>query len=192
MAKAAGAVGDRDAADERARVILTAYGIDIQAGRSGIRITAPPCAPIDGTFDLVLDPVRRVALAGATEHGPYDGWTAIGANDRRILWRHTSGRVSLWTVDGTGAYQSHVEHQPAAGWTAIGYANDTLLLRHSSGRIALWTLDDAGNFLDVDEYGPYAGWTALSYGDGELIWRNADGRMSTWTLDRTGGALSWE
>ena len=74
MAKAAGAVDDRDAAEERAREILTAYGIDIQAGRSGIRITAPPCAPIDGTFDLVLDPVRRVALAGATEHTAPGTW----------------------------------------------------------------------------------------------------------------------
>lgn len=74
MAKAAGAEGDRDAADERAREILTAYGIDIQAGRAGIRITAPPCAPIDGTFDLVLDPVRRVALAGATEHTAPGTW----------------------------------------------------------------------------------------------------------------------
>jgi hypothetical protein len=55
------------------------------------------------------------------EHGPYAGWTAINYAGEKILWRHTSGKISLWTVNSLGNQVTYKEHGPYAGWSALNY-----------------------------------------------------------------------
>ncbi|HWO23782.1 MAG TPA: serine protease [Kofleriaceae bacterium] len=109
----------------------------------------------------------------------------------RILWRHTTGKISLWSVNADGSPRSYVEHGPFAGWTPISMANNRILWRHTTGKISFWVVNDAGNPVSSIEHGPYAGWTALNYDNGEILWRNVDGRTSQWQVDRAGNQLAY-
>ena len=61
-------------------------------------------------------------------------WQEIFINGK-ILWRHTSGKISLWSVDSQGNPVGFKEHGPFNDWTPINYSNGKILWRHTSGKI---------------------------------------------------------
>lgn len=108
----------------------------------------------------------------------------------KVLWRHTSGEISLWTVDAAGNYLSNANHAPGASWTPLSYSNNRLLWRNSDGRISYWTLNDANQHLTFAENGPYAGWTAVNHASDRVLWRSTTGEISLWTVNSVGNYVS--
>jgi V8-like Glu-specific endopeptidase len=108
----------------------------------------------------------------------------------KILWRHNSGQISLWSLNSAGGYLSSVAHGPFAGWTPMSYSNNRLLWRHDDGRISYWTLNDANQQLTYAESGPYAGWTAVNHANDRVLWRHSSGQISLWTVNSVGNYVS--
>ena len=80
-----------------------------------------------------------------------------------ILWRHTNGKISLWTVNNQGDHLNDIQHGPFEGFTALNYADGKLLWGHTNGKISLWTVDNQGNHVSDIQHGPFIGFTALNY-----------------------------
>ncbi len=112
------------------------------------------------------------------------------SNTGKILWRHTDGRISLWTVDSSGKVLLDIQHGPFVGFTAVNYADGKILWRHTDGRISLWTVDSLGRHLSDIQYGPFEGFTAVNYADGKILWQHNTGKISLWTVDSQGNHLS--
>ena len=110
----------------------------------------------------------------------------------RLLWRHTNGSITIWTVDGAGTIVSHPTYGPFSGWQAVRLAvgpdrQTRVLWRHSNGVIAIWTLDTAGNIVANPTYGPYAGWTVSDlaipwHGEINVAWTHTNGSIALWEL----------
>ena len=144
------------------------------------------------------DHVVLAATSGTTYyvavHGPEDTFTFSWRRAvlSRVLWQHTSGAITLWTVDDAGTIVSHPTYGPFAGWQAIklvvdkdGYSR--VLWRHASGITTLWKVDAAGAIVASPVYGPYDGWTATdvattALGQVHLAWTSASGVIAVWEM----------
>lgn len=85
------------------------------------------------------------------------------SNTGKILWRHTDGRISLWTVDSSGKVLLDIQHGPFIGFTGVNYADGKILWRNADGRISLWTVDALGNHVSDVQHGPFVGFTGQNY-----------------------------
>jgi Astacin (Peptidase family M12A)/PQQ-like domain len=112
------------------------------------------------------------------------------ATTSKILWRHTDGRISLWTVNSLGNHLVDLQYGPFDGFTAVNYADGKILWRHTTGKISLWTVDSVGRHLSDIQYGPFDGFTAVNYAGGKILWRHTTGKISLWTVDSLGRHLS--
>ena len=150
-----------------------------------------------GTF-LSDDHVVLEAAAGTTYfvavHGPEDGFNFAWrrAELSRVLWRHTSGAITIWRVDDAGAIVSHQAYGPFDGWQAVKLVVDKdgdsrVLWRHANGHATLWQVDSSGAIVANPVYGPYAGWTATdvaaaAFGFIHLAWTNTAGALAVWEM----------
>jgi hypothetical protein len=144
------------------------------------------------------DHVVLEAAAGATYfvavHGPEDGFelTWRRAELSRVLWRHTSGAITIWTVDDAGVILSHPTYGPFDGWEVVKLVADNdgfsrVLWRHTTGLTTLWKLDPAGAIVANPVYGPYAGWRATdvaasAMGPIHLAWTTTAGHLAMWEM----------
>jgi hypothetical protein len=151
----------------------------------------------DSTF-LSDDHVVLDAAAGTTYfvavQGPEDGFQFAWrhAELSRVLWRHTSGAIAIWTVNDAGAIVSHPTYGPFDGWQAVKLAVDKdgynrVLWQHTSGLAMLWKVDGAGAIVASSVYGPYAGWraadlAAAAYGPIHLAWTSTNGGLAVWEM----------
>ena len=144
------------------------------------------------------DHVVLEAAAGATYfiavHGYEDSFhlTWRRAELSRVLWRHTSGAITIWTVDDAGVILSHPAYGPFDGWQAVklvvdkdGYSR--VLWQHANGHATLWKLDAAGAIVANPVYGPYAGWSATDvaatvWGPIHLAWTSTTGGLAVWEM----------
>ena len=101
----------------------------------------------------------------------------------KILWTDHTSRVSIWSVEPSGAQRGYMAHGPFPGWTPLSMNNNRILWTHTSGKISLWTINDAGAQQSFREFGPYAGWTAVNYANGRILWRHSTGKIRLWVLD---------
>ena len=64
-----------------------------------------------------------------------------------ILWRHTSGAVDIWLMNGTEQQRQRLARQRAADWTIQGVGDFNgdgkadILWRHTSGAIYIWLMN---------------------------------------------------
>jgi hypothetical protein len=112
----------------------------------------------------------------------------------RVLWRHTNGAASLWTVDGGGAIVASTIYGPFAGWEpqrlVVGpFGTSLMLWKHTAGAISIWHVDTGGNIVSSHLWGPFAGWSVArmaartdGFDDLALTWTRTDGAVSIWRL----------
>src|SRR5262245_57154206 len=170
-------------------------GITLESPFDGIHIHNFNTVKIDrtriagprGTYGCWLtgggpsDPGGRsdvIDLYDTVFQGVVQSFSGLNYADGKILWSHTSGRISLWTVDNQGHYVSDRQHGPFEGFTALNYADGKILWGHTDGRISLWAVDNQGHHVSDRQHGPFEGFTALNYADGKILWRHTDGRIS--------------
>lgn len=109
----------------------------------------------------------------------------------RILWTHTTGKISLWSVNADGTQRNWIEHGPFAGYAPVSLAQNRILWRHTDGRASLWRIDDNGNYVSHVDHGPFAGWTPVSFSNNRLVWQHTSGKISFWTVNDAGALLSY-
>ena len=114
--------------------------------------------------------------------------TLQSQSNGKMLWRNTSGIVTLWTIDDQGSRTgAGKEYDPGDGWTPVNYSDGKILWRHTSGIVTLWTIDEQGNRTGAGkEYDPGAGWTPVNYSNGKILWRHTSGIVTLWTVDDQG------
>jgi hypothetical protein len=143
---------------------------------------------------------------------PDASWSVAGNGDFNgdgfsdLLWRQSSGALSLWHMHGSQvASSATVTYQgnaiaPDVSWSIAGIGDFNgngkadMLWRQSNGTIALWLMNDSsvtsssaityqGNALNPD-----ASWKVVEVadfdGDGhtDILWRNDNGAMAEWLM----------
>jgi hypothetical protein len=144
-------------------------------------------------------------------HRPPDGPCHMGAfqigsrlvrdanSDGRadLFWRHSSGLVSVWLLDGFNLIGSGSPGTAPTEWTIVGVADVNgdrkadIVWRHTSGLVAIWLLDGP-SFLGSGFLGSASlDWTVAGVGDvngdgkADIVWRHTSGAVHVWLLDGT-------
>jgi hypothetical protein len=114
-----------------------------------------------------------------------------------ILWRHSSGAVYEWLLNGTTVAQHGSPGEASTDWTIVGVGdfngdgNADILWRHSSGTVVEWLLNgtrliEHGSLGDVT-----TDWTIVGVGDfngdgrSDILWRHSSGTIVEWLLNGT-------
>jgi ELWxxDGT repeat protein len=151
--------------------------------------------------------------SGGSAVRPDASWSVAGIGDfngdgnRDILWRSTSGQVSLWTMNGSAITgggdltSGGAAVRPDASWSIAGIGdfngdgNSDILWRNSSGALNLWqmngtTITSGGAVTSGGvAVSPDASWHVVEIGDfngdgnSDILWRNDSGVLSEWLMN---------
>jgi hypothetical protein len=99
----------------------------------------------------------NATLGGCTslDYGPFPTWIPIAYcvannNNSYVLWRNTSGSVSIWRLDVNLVFQTSATYGqvPFLGWTAYELSCSTntsntarLLWRNTNGGLSIWIIN---------------------------------------------------
>ncbi|NVO54718.1 matrixin family metalloprotease [Rhodobacteraceae bacterium B1Z28] len=146
----------------------------------------------------------------------FAGWEAIqtetSGGGYRLLWQHSNGTYSDWTLNSLGQFVSATEftnvvdveefygadlnNDGVVGHfvSAVESAGSTTLASSTHG---MYLIDGSIEVTQNGEFrGPdsFAGWEAIqveaSNGGYRLLWKSADGTYSDWTLDAQGAFVT--
>jgi hypothetical protein len=112
-----------------------------------------------------------------------------------ILWRNSSGAVTLWSMNGAQKLADQAVSTLGLDWTVASSADfngdgkPDLLLRHDSGWLALWTMNGAqkvgdqviqqmGNDWHLEDAKDFNG-----DGKADILWRHDNGTVAVWTMN---------
>ncbi len=149
---------------------------------------------------------------------PDASWSVAGTADfdgdgnADILWRQTSGALTIWSMNGSAAssatsvtYQGN-QLAPDASWSVAGVGdfngdrNADLLWRQTSGALALWSMNGSSvtSTAAITSQGnvvaPDASWSVAGIGDfngdgqADVLWRQSSGSIAMWLMN--GSAVS--
>ncbi len=206
--------------------------MDALGFRSGAAATAS-FAPNDLTGDGMADVVWRsgagvaewqmngTAVSGAyvTSGGvavnPDASWNVVGISDFNndgeadILWRNTSGALSVWTMNGsTVASAAFVTSggsviAPDASWSVAGVGDfnhngaSDILWRNTNGATSIWYMNGASISSSSSllsggvPVNPDPSWSVAGIGDfngdgcADILWRSVSGATALWTVNGT-------
>ena len=164
------------------------YGTASEGGSLSTLLTGDATDP-NATDPNAADPNAPVTPAAPTFTGSV--FRLVSSRHTDLLWMHTSGMASVWSIRANGSGTVQV-YGPYAGWKAVALAegpdgNDRLLWTNTDGRTALWNLGDANPAATCPVYGPYTGWTATALSVGpdnaaHLLWDHTSGAIALWNL----------
>jgi len=119
-----------------------------------------------------------------------------------VLWRHDSGQVYFWEMDGLGIKaEGSVAHAPVpTDWHIQGAGdfdgdgNNDVLWRHDSGQVYFWEMD--GQAIKAEGAAAHAPvpneWHIQGVGDfdadgkSDVLWRHDSGPVYIWEMDGLG------
>ncbi len=145
----------------------------------------------DSGFGLIqADAALRCVAASAGQARDFDGNCKAD-----ILWRHTSGSVYLWQMDGTAVTGAGGVGGADNGWTieAVGdFDGDgrtDILWRNTSGYVYLWLMDGTSVVGTGSPGSPDGTWTIEGAGDVngdgtvDILWPHTSGTVYLWLMD---------
>jgi hypothetical protein len=114
-----------------------------------------------------------------------------------ILWRHSSGLVDMWVMNGPTLVSANThQYMIDLGWTIQGVGDFNgdgkadILWRHSSGLVDMWLMDGpAIASANTHQYMIDLGWTIQGVGDfngdgkADILWRHSSGLVDMWLMD---------
>jgi FG-GAP-like repeat len=119
-----------------------------------------------------------------------------------VLWRHDSGQVYFWEMDGLGIKaEGSVAHAPVpTDWHIQGAGdfdgdgNNDVLWRHDSGQVYFWEMDGLGIKAEgAAAHAPVPNeWHIQGVGDfdadgkSDVLWRHDSGPVYIWEMDGLG------
>jgi hypothetical protein len=141
---------------------------------------------VDGRPDIGADEYRTL------RSGDFNGDTKAD-----ILWRHSSGDVAIWLMNGTSVVSSAVVGNVSLDWTIAGVGDfngdgkTDLLWRHTSGLLAVWLMNGT-TIVGTGMLGSVGtDWTIAGVGDfngdgrADILWRHTSGTVAVWLLNGT-------
>ncbi|MCC6889859.1 MAG: VCBS repeat-containing protein, partial [Hyphomicrobiales bacterium] len=103
-----------------------------------------------------------------------------------ILWRHSSGQVAMWLMNGTSVAQGPGVGGAAADWQIVGQRDfngdgkhDILWRNSSSGQVLLWVMNGAAVTQSAVVGSAASDWQIVGTGDfnadgkGDILWRHS-------------------
>ena len=154
----------------------------------------------------------------------FAGFSAVqaetnGSGGFDVLWQHSTGKYSFWTVDSSGAFQSggwleasdYVNYEDQFSFdinndTIIGHTFSTIettgnltLLSHTTGQYFLENSDGVktgltylGQAAGPDSFAGFSAVQAEANGSGgfDVLWQHSTGKYSFWTVDSSGAFQS--
>ncbi|HXJ83748.1 MAG TPA: VCBS repeat-containing protein [Candidatus Methylomirabilis sp.] len=120
-----------------------------------------------------------------------------GDSKSDILWRHASGVVDEWFLNGTSVIGTGSPGSASPDWTIAGVGDFNgdgkadILWRHSSGAVYIWLLNGT-NIIGTGSPGSVGtDWTIAGVGDfngdgkADILWRHASGALDIWLMNGT-------
>jgi hypothetical protein len=114
-----------------------------------------------------------------------------------ILWRHTSGTVVMWLLNGTNVIGAGVPGDVSTQWTIVdvgdfnGDGKADILWRHASGSVAVWLLNGTSVIGSGIVGSAPSDWAIAGVGDfngdgkADILLRNSAGTVVVWLLNGT-------
>jgi hypothetical protein len=154
---------------------------------------------MEPSYTVPLDPVLDLPLLQDI------GWTLLapifcckdfnGDGKADILWRHTTGTVALWLMNGATITSNLGVATIPTAWTidAVGDFNGDgkadILWRHTSGTVALWLMNGATIASNLGVATIPTDWTIAAVGDfngdgkADILWRHTTGTVALWLMN---------
>jgi FG-GAP-like repeat/FG-GAP repeat len=170
--------------------------------------------PSDSPEAALLADGGRIAYAlGDQSTGDADVTTSVwrardvshdfdGDGKSGVLWRHDSGQVYFWEMNGLGIKaEGGVAHAPVpSDWHIQGAGdfdgdgNNDVLWRHDSGQVYFWEMDGLGIKAEgAIAHAPVPNdWHVQGVGDfdadgkSDILWRHDSGQVYFWEMDGLG------
>jgi hypothetical protein len=114
-----------------------------------------------------------------------------------ILWRDTSGNVTMWLMNGAQIMQSGGVANVPSAWSIVGqhdFNNDgksDILWRDTSGNVAIWLMNGTQITQSVGVANVSSAWTIVGIGDfdgdgkTDILWRDTSGNLAIWFMNGT-------
>jgi FG-GAP-like repeat len=193
---------------------VAAFNIERKTGTAGTYATiaqqqeAGAVSYIDSTVTSGTSYCYRVQAVSSTGMSGYsnEACATAAAPARRlpdvngdgnadILWRHSSGALDVWFMNGASLIgQSRLGSLPS-DWILQGIGdlngdgNADILWRHSSGLLHLWLMND-GSLIGQSPLGSVTSdWTLPGIGDfngdgkADILWRHWSGDLDVWFMN---------
>jgi len=112
-----------------------------------------------------------------------------------ILWRHSSGLLYTWFMDGVNLRAADSPGSPSTEWTvqAIGDFNGDgkadILWRHTSGLLYIWLMDGIQVIGAASPGSAPPDWTIQAVADfngdskADILWQHTSGLLYVWLMD---------
>jgi FG-GAP-like repeat/FG-GAP repeat len=193
--------------------LVRAQRFDAAGAKIGTEFTVKNGTSVDGPEAALLSDGGRIAYAVSDFNGDVDVVTSIwrardvshdfdGDGKSGVLWRHDSGQVYFWEMDGLSIKaEGGVAHAPVPNDWHIQGAGDfdgdgtnDILWRHDSGQVYFWEM----NGLQIKAEGGVAhapvpnDWHVQGTGDfdadgkSDIVWRHDTGQVYFWEMDGLG------
>src|SRR5262245_38773882 len=121
-----------------------------------------------------------------------------GDSKTDILWRHASGLVDIWLMNGPAIASANTrQYTVDLGWTVQGVGDFNgdgdadILWRHTSGLVSIWLMDGPNTANpSPQQYMIDPAWTIQAVGDlngdgkADILWREShSGAVGIWLMD---------
>jgi hypothetical protein len=120
-----------------------------------------------------------------------------GDHTSDILWRHTSGAVSIWLLNGVTITGQGSPGGATTDWSIAGVGDfngdgkSDILWRHTSGALYEWLLNGGIIIGQGSPGGATTDWSVAGVGDfngdgmSDILWRHSTGTVYEWLLNGT-------
>jgi len=114
-----------------------------------------------------------------------------------ILWRSTSGALSLWRLNGTNLAGIDLPGTIGLDWSIVGIGDFNgdgeadILWRQSSGSLSMWLMNGASVIGTGLLPSVATDWVVVGVGDfngdgkADILWRHASGTVAVWLMNGT-------
>jgi len=195
--------------------VVRGQRFDALGHKIGVEYVVKTGHPVDSPDSALLSDGRIAYAIGNAEpsSGDTDVMTSIwrardvshdfdGDGKSGVLWRHDSGQVYFWEMDGLGIKaEGSVAHAPVpTDWHIQGAGdfdgdgNNDVLWRHDSGQVYFWEMD--GQAINAEGAAAHAlvpnEWHIQGTGDfdadgkSDILWRHDSGQVYVWEMDGLG------
>jgi FG-GAP-like repeat len=190
-----------------------AQRFDAAGAKIGTEFTVNATDPEQRLEAALLSDGGRIAYTFGDFNGDFDVVTSIwrardvshdfdGDGKSGVLWRHDSGQVYFWEMDGLAIKsEGGVAHAPVPNDWHIqgagdfdGDGNNDILWRHDSGQVYFWQMN--GQAIKAEGAAAHApvpnDWHIQGTGDfdadgkSDILWRHDSGQVYIWEMDGLG------
>ena len=150
----------------------------------------------DGNTAIVGGPADNFGVGAAWTFAQFPPHDFNGDGYSDILWRHTSGAVAIWEMNGTQVIGDGILGIIDNNWRIVGTGDfnrdgkSDILWHHTSGAMAIWFMNGLTVLPPFGWLGviPFT-WSVVGTGDfngdgyADILWRDTSGNLALWLMN---------